>query len=125
MPVPRSVRLLPALAVWAATVPYLADAVGLRLEVDAALEVADHVIPGLLVLAVAAYLILGRPPVGGAGWLAGAAAAVLAGLWITTTHVPLVPEMLDGTSPALAGLLHLSAGPPILVAALLILLARP
>ena len=95
----RSAPALAALAVWAMAVPWLARAVGLEVDVPARLEVIDHVVPG--------------------------AVAALAGTWITATHVTLVPEALDGVTgwgPALA---HLSAGPPIVVLAVAILLTEP
>jgi hypothetical protein len=46
----------------------------------------------------------------------------LTGLWITATHVPLIPDALEGLAPWGAVLLHLSAGPPILALGLWMLL---
>ncbi|HVL97624.1 MAG TPA: hypothetical protein VM266_17350 [Solirubrobacteraceae bacterium] len=111
--------ILVVAAAWAIAVPYLA-----RLDVDPTVEVVDHVVPGVILLAAAgAVLGAGWRP-GSAPWLAAAAVALLAGLWITATHVPLLPEILDGTAPALTGLLHLSAGPPVAATGLWMVLAR-
>lgn len=117
--------VVPALVlVWAAVVPYLTEAAGLRLEVDRSLEVIDHVIPSVLALgAVAAGLPGARP--GSWRWLAAAAVVILAGLWIATTHVALVAELVEGTVGAATALLHLSAGPPVVAAGLWLLLASP
>lgn len=124
---PREARLVHALlglAAWAVAVPWLGRALGLELDVSTRLEVIDHVVPGVLILACGAT-ILARP--GGAApgslpWLVASAAASLAGLWIVTTHVPLLPQALDGEAPWGAALLHLSAGLPIVVAVWMLLL---
>jgi hypothetical protein len=116
-------RGLAALATWAIAVPWLARALGLELDVPTRLEVTDHVIPGLVVLACAA--LLARWPAGVAGHagrrLGACAVAGLAGIWITTTHLTLIPEALDGTTGWGPALLHLSAGPPIAVLAVALL----
>ena len=106
---------LAAVAVWAAIVPWLAEAVGLGLDVPTRLEVADHVVPGVVTLvAVALLAVLG----GGSAsmvWLGVGSVAFLAGLWSTATHVPLLLEAVEGRTPWGVALLHFSAGPPILV----------
>ena len=56
--------------------------------------------------------------------LGALALACLAGVWITATHITLVPEALDGVSPWGAALLHLSAGPPVVVVSLWLLLTE-
>jgi len=116
--------LLAALAAWAVAVPWLARAVGLPLDVATRLEVVDHVVPGLLVLVCCGLLL--HPRTGGSSGslprLAMIGIGVLAGLWITATHAPLLPEAIDGASPWGPALIHLSAGPPVTVAALWMLL---
>ena len=112
---------LAALACWAMAVPWLARAVGLPLDVPARLEVIDHVVPGVAVLVCCA--VLWSPGVDELLRLGAAGVAFLAGVWITATHAPLLPEALDGVSPWGASLLHLSAGPPVVVLSLFILLA--
>jgi len=121
----RWAATLAALALWATSIPWLAEALGQELDVATRLEIADHVIPGLLLLAVAGLLAIGSPPSGSTSWLGAGALVFLSGLWITATHVPLIPGALDGTAPVGAALLHLSAGPPVLAAGLWMMLARP
>ena len=116
---------LAALAVWAIAVPWVARAVGLPLDVATRLEVIDHVVPGFVVLACAGLLRYAGLDEGSGDLLrlAVIGLAFLAGLWITATHAPLLPEAIDGISPWGAALLHLSAGPPVTLMALWMLLA--
>jgi hypothetical protein len=118
----RWAAALVGLAAWAIAVPWLAAAVGLELDVATRLEIADHVIPGLVMLAGAALLAMRGGMPGSTVWLGAGAVAFLTGLWITATHVPLIPDALEGVAPWGAALLHLSAGPPILVLGVCMLL---
>lgn len=113
---------LAALAAWAMVVPWLAAAVGLELDVATRLEIADHVVPGGIMLAAAAVLAARSGAPGGVVWIGAGGVAFLTGLWITATHVPLIPQAVDGLAPWGAALLHLSAGPPILAVGLWMLL---
>ena len=123
----RSAPALAALAVWAMAVPWLARAVGLEVDVPTRLEVIDHVVPGAVALACAAVLarVTRRDDPGDLRRFSACAVAALAGAWITATHVTLVPEALDGVTGWGPALLHLSAGPPIVVLAVAILLTEP
>lgn len=125
-PEARRATGLAALALWAMAVPWLARGLGLELDVPTRLEIVDHVIPGAVVLACAAFLhrSAGGTP-GDLLRLAAIGAACLAGLWVTVTHAVLVLEAIDGVSPWGAALLHLSAGPPIGVLAIWMLLVEP
>lgn len=100
-------------------VPYLGDAVGIELDVPARAEVADHVMPGAVVLAAAALLARGGRSVapGEVAWSLAAAPSFLAGFWIAGTHVPLAAEAVDGVTSWGAALLHLSAAVPLLTVA--------
>jgi hypothetical protein len=119
----RRVAGLAALAVWAGVVPWLARALGTELDVATRLEVVDHVVPGAIVVCCCALLLrLERP--GSLARLGVIAVAALAGFWITATHAVLVSEALDGVSPWGAALLHLSAGPPVTIMAVWMLLAE-
>jgi hypothetical protein len=122
----RRVAALALLAAWAIAVPWLARAVGLELDVPTRLEVIDHVVPGVVVLACCALLL--HPRAGGAPGsvprLCLLGAACLSGVWITASHLTLVPEAVDGVSPWGAALLHLSAGPPVAILALWMLVAE-
>ena len=123
---PPAATLLAGFAAWAIAVPWLSKAVGLKLDVSTKLEVVDHVVPGILALACAAVLTLpaSRSPES-LPRLAAVGVAFLAGVWITTTHVTLIPSAADGTAPWGASLLHVSAGPPIVLFGLWLLLGPP
>ena len=74
--------------------PYTRD-----LDTEMRVEVADHVIPGLVVLAVSvAVLVRARRNVLESGMLPLVAGFVimLAGLWMTATHIPLVGQARRG-----------------------------
>ena len=122
----RRPAVLAATALWAIAVPWAAAASGFELGVSTRLEVIDHVIPGLLALAGAAVLAgrSGRSPEAVAGVVA-AAVALLAGVWITTTHVSLLGDAGDGAVSWGAALLHCSAGPPVALLGLWLLLRPP
>ncbi|MDQ3612487.1 MAG: hypothetical protein M4D85_12960 [Actinomycetota bacterium] len=117
---------LAGLAVWAAVVPWLARAVGLELDVATRLEIVDHVVPAVVMLAGAAMLATRAGAPGGRVWLGAGGIAFLTGLWITATHLPLIPDAFDSLAPWGVALLHLSTGPPILVCGLwMVLRTRP
>jgi hypothetical protein len=122
----RPAVALTLLAAWAMVVPWAARAIGLTLDVPTRLEVIDHVVPGAVVLACCALLLhpSAAGPPASLTRLAAIGVACLAGFWITATHATLVPEAIDGTSPWGAALMHLSAGPPITVVALWMLLTE-
>lgn len=80
-------RLLLFFGVWGTLAPYVGPDVLVRQIV----EVVDHVVPGVVVLGVA-LLSLHRRRIE----LIPAGLAVLAGLWMTTTHVPLVGQAARG-----------------------------
>ena len=121
----RRALALGALAAWAIAVPWIARGLGLELDVPARLEVIDHVVPGAVVVVCCAALAhpTAAGPQSSMPWLGIAGIACLSGVWITATHATLLPEAIDGVSPWGAALLHLSAGPPIAILALWMLLA--
>ena len=119
---PIAVALL-ALGAWAATVPYVAAVAGLELDVAGRVEFVDHVVPGVVVVAVAAWLATGHGDEPTAAALGAAAACVLAAFWISATHVSLLVDAARGVAPAGASILHGTAGPALLIAAG-VLLAR-
>lgn len=114
-------KALIALAAWAMTVPWIADALGQGLDVPDRLEIVDHVVPGVVVLGACGVLLLSDAA--SLTRLAAGGVACLAGVWITAAHAVLVTEAIDGVSPWGAALLHLSAGPPITIVAAWMLLA--
>lgn len=123
---PRWALALAAFSAWAIAVPWIASAVGLKLDVTTRLEIIDHVVPGIVALACAAVLSLpaARSPTGLVR-LGAVAVTLLVGVWITTTHIALIPDAADGTVSWGAALLHASAGPPIALLGLWLVLATP
>ncbi len=115
-----------AAAGWAILVPYLGPAWELTARVPALVEVVDHVLPGALAAIAAAVGLARRVRFSkaspDAAVVAASALAVLAGFWTTATHVPVLPVAADGDISWPAALLHASAGPPLLVASLVLLL---
>ena len=97
-PGPDLARLMPlvglGVAVWASLPQYS----GPKLYVEASKEVADHIIPAILVLLASIVGILaGRRPQGpGALRLIAGMAVLLAGLWMMATHIPLVAQTIRG-----------------------------
>ena len=116
--------LLAALGAWAVVVPYLGPAIGLRLDVASKLEFVDHVVPGAVAVMSGALLVSLLARGGGASspvWLGAAAVAFLAGLWVVSTHVPLLADADRGNAEWGPALLHNSAGLPILLLSLWLL----
>lgn len=117
----RRLLILCALGLWAAAVPYLGPPLGFELDVADRVEVVDHVVPGAVVLVaclgVLAYSRAGRGSADDVAPLAGIGLALLAGFWVTATHVPLIAEAARGESPWGATLWHNSAGLPLLLVA--------
>ncbi len=116
--------LLTALGAWAVVVPYLGPVIGLRLDVASKLEFVDHVLPGAVAMMGGALLVSLRARGGDASsplWLGAAAASFLAGLWVVSTHVPLLADADRGGAEWGPTLLHNSAGLPILLLSLWLL----
>ena len=91
---PRLRRALPLLGMvvglWALLPPYT----GPHLNTEMRVEVADHVVPAVvLLLASAVAFLASRRPIGppSTGLVCGLL-VVLSGIWMTTTHVPLVAQ---------------------------------
>ena len=118
----RWLTVLGALGAWSIVPPYLGPALGLELDVSSGVEFADHVIPGALVVTFSWLAVLGitrgariadsLPVLGAIG------VCLLAGVWETSSHVPLLAEAGDAGSPWGAVLLHATPGPAITALAL-------
>ena len=78
---------LAAFGLWHAFTPY----VGPEVVVTTTVEFVDHVVPAAIVLAMAIFSIRR-----GAFELLSAAVALLGGLWMTVTHIPLVTAASRG-----------------------------
>jgi hypothetical protein len=107
-PPSRPNRLLIAAAVigvWAVLPPYS----GPVLVTETKNEIADHVVPSVLLLSMVAIALAGgyRSPNAMLGLGLG---IVLAGVWMTSTHVPLVAQALRGDVGWAATLWHTIPG---------------
>lgn len=80
---------------WAALPPYVGPELA---NLESKVEIADHVVPALVMLALSAVCLIrarsGRQD-GSLPLVAGMTVA-LAGLWMTATHLPLVQQALRG-----------------------------
>ncbi len=122
----RRLIALAVLAAWSITPPYVGPALGLRLDVASSLEVIDHVLPGVacLLAACIATFRARRGATDDTFTLALLGVIVLASLFQTVSHVPLVLDVGSPVAPAGAVALHASPG-PVLLALSLWLLLRP
>jgi len=85
--------------------PYLGRPLGFVVDTRPIVEIVDHVVPGIVVLVVVGFgFSAPRFP------LASALVAVLAGLWMTATHVPLIVQSLGGRVTLSAALWHTIPG---------------
>lgn len=109
--VTRFRRLLSSAAIfglWALLPPYA----GPLLYTARRVEIADHVIPGMVVLIVvaAAFLATRRATLAATVLLAAGLVVSLAGLWMTSTHVPLVVQSIRQQVPWAATIHHTAPG---------------
>jgi len=88
------------IGVWAILPPYIST-FG-KLNVQSRVEIADHVVPGLVVLAVSVvgYLVLRSPDPSMPSLFGGGAVITLAGFWMVVTHVPLISQSRNHIVPA-------------------------
>ena len=90
---------------WTVVPPYLGPAFNAEMRV----EIADHVVPGLALLAVSAAALAGRRR-----WpaltLAIGLVAGLAGMWGIATHIPLLAQANRGEVSWSLALYHLAPG---------------
>lgn len=81
-----------AVGLWAAIAPYAL--LGPDLNAAAKNEFVDHVVPGALMIVLSAAMLVRakRQAQGGSFPLVAGFAVLLAGLWMTATHLPLVKD---------------------------------
>ncbi len=122
----RMLAVLAALGAWSIVPPYLGPLVGLELDVPASVEVVDHVVPGLIVVAAAllARRLAQRGETDSLASLAALGICVLAGLMQTVSHFTLVLDAGGPLQPVAAVVLHATPGPALLGLSLWLLL-RP
>jgi hypothetical protein len=112
----RAAAVLAAIGAWTIVVPYLGRALGLDVNVSARVEIVDHVVPGLFVVAAALALrrlalrgrLAGQPAA-----LFGAGVAFLAGFWVFATHVPLLADASRSDLSWEAAIWHSITGVPV------------
>ena len=117
----RRAAALAAIGAWTVVVPYLGHVLGLGVDVPSRVEVVDHVVPGVIVAAVAGgvWTLATRRPVGGTlPVVLGGSVCFLAGFWVLATHVPLVADAADGQESWAAALWHASTALPIVAMSL-------
>lgn len=120
---PREVQratLLAAIGAWTAVVPFIGNALGLDVNVRTRVEIVDHTIPGLIVVAAALYLrtLAGRRALAGESpALFAAGVCFLAGFWVFATHVPLVNDAANSRLPWDAAIWHSIAALPVVALA--------
>ena len=117
-----------ALGAWTVATPYLGHAWELNLDVATKVEVVDHVVPGIVVVAATLVwlLLLGSSRAGeeSAVPLAAIGLCFLAGLWVTSTHVPTIVKAGHPLVPWDAALFHSATGPVLLLLSLALLIPR-
>lgn len=81
-----------AIGLWATLAPYVL--LGSDLNASAKNEFVDHVVPGILIIALSvAMLVRNRSATSGGSFpLLAGFGVLLAGLWMTATHLPLVKD---------------------------------
>ena len=124
----RRALALGALGAWTVVVPYLDSAFGFEVDVAQRVEVVDHVVPGVVIVAASAvwllHLMRSRAGEDSAVPLAAISLCFLGGLWVTSTHVPTVAKAGDPLVPWDAALFHSATGPVLLVLSLALLIPR-
>lgn len=90
------------------------------------MEFADHVIPGVLVVALSCVALFAIARGGRAAdspsVLAALGGCLLAGVWETSSHAPLAAQAGEAGSPWGAVLLHATPGPAIAALSLVLVL---
>lgn len=122
---PLVAAVLAVLGAWSIVVPYIGPRLGLDLDVSHKVEIVDHVLAGIVIVACAVVMLslLRRGRSGSLLTMGLACVIALAGMWITVTHVPLLLDAGRGLVPWGTACFHTASGPLILALAL-VLVAR-
>lgn len=103
--------LLGVLGAWMLAAPYVGPPLGFIVVTRPIVEVVDHVVPGAIVLGVAALAVtMGRLAA------PAAVAGLLAGMWATGTHAPLLLQTRTGGVDLVSALWHALPGAIVFVA---------
>lgn len=121
---PAALAFLGVLGAVSILPPFVGPAVGLELDVSSTVEVVDHVIPGLTVIAfsvISLLLLRGGRDGDSLPLLFAVSLCMLAGLWETGSHAPLLLEAGEPEAPWGTVLMHSLLGPAILVLSIALL----
>ena len=123
----RALGVLTVLGPVAILPPYLGPEIGLKLQgIASSVEVVDHVIPGILIFLAAGSCFLlvraGRMAQDSLVLATAVALCMLAGVWQTSSHIPLVLDGGRPESPWDAVILHSTLGPVITLLSLWLVL---
>lgn len=116
------------LGAFSVAVPYLGNGLGLEVDVAPSLEIIDHVIPGAIAAVCAAFAYLqlrGRSAASSLAYLIAVGVSLLAGLWITTTHLPLLAAASRGSVQWGPALWHSLPGLPMPILSALLYMLSP
>lgn len=113
------------IALWSIAVPWLGKALDLSVDVSTRLEVADHVVPGIVAVLAGTWAlrISDRPTA--TPFLVAAGIIFLAGLWMTSTHVPLVIQATRDQVGWAAALWHSTGGPMVMILGIVMFFGTP
>lgn len=92
---------LALLAVWGTLAPYAGPRLGFVVVTRPVVEVVDHVVPGVVLVGIATFAL-----VTGSLALPLSLTAVLAGLWMAGTHIPLLAQAARGGIDLATALWH-------------------
>lgn len=104
-------RSVPLVALVVGGLAILPPYVGPKLLTLQKNEVADHVLPGIVIIALCVAVLFSRGAErGGLAMLVIGLIVVLAGIWMVSTHVALVAQMLRNEAPKAATVWHTTMG---------------
>lgn len=98
---PARGALLPTTGLVLGICSVLPPYVGPALNVARRVEIADHVVPGVVVILVSTWMLLRarRGTAGGVAMLVAGLAVLLAGVWMIATHAPLILQAMRDEAP--------------------------
>ena len=108
----RAAGALTVLAGWAIAAPFADGPLGLAVATAPSVEFVDHVLPGMAAMVAAMVLMTSTR-----AKLPAALGALLAGFWMTATHLPLLVPSLRSGRQAAAAVWHTAPGACVLLVA--------
>lgn len=113
---------LGAVGLWGVVIPFIGPDFGLIPQDRRDVEVLEHLVPGsvILVAVVVALVRVSRTSELNENYYLAPMSTVLAGLWMTTTHVSLAFDAISGTTSWGLAIFLSTSGPTVLVLSLLL-----